>query len=185
MQSKNKQYQLLTVVVAPANFKDDLGDSCAKLITRAEYKHFNFNKYNGNVNETICSFRYQGNHGLMQQEYQGIERLMKYNFDAVNFLIPDPREILRNWRQWRDIFTALPNDIFQRSYVIPYIGYYKVEYISHALNVVTDIPSTNTSVSALPNTGIPVVDGDIWMFNQRCNYADIDLLPSGFVRPVL
>lgn len=180
MQTKNKQYTLLTIVVAPANFTANLGFACAQLNTNGEYWHFNFS-HDGNVNEYALSYLYPGNQGLKRQEYLMIEHLLHQRYDAVNFLIPDPREILQNWQYWRDIFLAVPANILQRSYIVPYAEYFKVEHILIALDELA-YGHASPSVSSLPFTEIPKTDGEVWMFNQRCNQASRDFRADGSIK---
>lgn len=180
MNTKNKQYTLLTVAVAPESFTAGLGVACARLNTDAEYPHFDFREH-GNVKESALLYSYQNNHGLKKQEYLTIEQLMYKNYDAVNFLIPDPREILQNWQYWRDIFLAVPANILQRSYIVPYAEYFKVEHILIALDELA-YGHASPSVSSLPFTEIPKTDGEVWMFNQRCNQASRDFRADGSIK---
>lgn len=183
MQTKNKKYTLLTIVIAPEKFTDDLGFACARLNTDAEYPHFDLRK-NGNVKESAVLYSYQNNHGLKQQEYQTIKHLVHTDYNAINFLVPDPREILRNWRQWRDIFSALPVNILHRSYIVPYEQYFKVKDILPALDELSDRSAISSSVQSLPYTGIPNIDGSIEWFNDWCKQASRDFRADGSVRPI-
>lgn len=184
MQIKNKKYTLLTIVIAPEKFTDDLGFACARLNTDAEYPHFDLRK-NGNVTERTFSYSYPGNHGLTQQTYRTIEYLVQQNNDAVNFLIPDPREILRNWRQWRDIFRALPATILRHSYIVPYDEHFKVADILVGLDELAYSSTLSSSVQSLPYTGIPNIDGSIGWFNDWCKQASRDFRADGSVKPII
>jgi len=183
MQTKNKKYTLLTIVVAPENFTNDFGFSCARLNTDAEFQHFTFGEH-GNVEEHMLPCYYPGDYGLTQQEYQTIKHLVHTDYNAINFLVPDPREILRNWRQWRDIFSALPVNILHRSYIVPYEQYFKVKDILPALDELSDRSAISSSVQSLPYTGIPNIDGSIEWFNDWCKQASRDFRADGSVRPI-
>jgi len=181
MQVKNKEYKLITIVIAPENYKDDVGYACSHINTDAEYPHFKF-YVSRNVSEDVYPYVYPGNYGLINQHYATLKGLMYSKYDAINFLIPDPREILRHWKQWYEIFRAIPNHIMRKAYVIPCHNYFKLKDILEALEQLALNDTHNSSVSALPIHGLSNNNSSVGLFNYYCQLADEEFNPDGSVK---
>lgn len=174
-----KLYTLLTVTTASLNYQELPGCyACARMLTRPGYPHFDLRKI-GNVQEASFNRLYKNNNYLQLNDLNIIKTFItSAKYDAINFIVPDPREITRNALGWLLILQAVPGHIRKNSYIIGYEKYFKVNDIVRSL---AQISGASLTLSKLPKTNCPQADDTIDDFNDSIYTANNDFYYDGSV----
>lgn len=115
---QQKTFKLLYVSVAPHHYSHH-SDDCvsANFVTSADYPHFQLSK-GGNVERLQWLCRYNFATGMDVNTFHLIEYGLSQPYHAVQFLIPDPRIVLREHARWIQIFSQIPIGIRKRASII-------------------------------------------------------------------
>lgn len=176
--TKSKNYISLKITASSVNYQELSGCySCSNILLRDAYPNFRICD-DGNVTDQPFSILYNNNDYLKPSDFITLNTYIKSQyFDAITFIIPDPREILHNYQYWYSILNSLPVYFKNKAYIIGYEGYFKVEHITESLNLVSSTPQK------LPYTGIDQVDNTISDFNDYIYTSKRDFNADGSVVP--
>lgn len=174
----SKKYNSLKITVASVNYQELKGcNSNSNILLRDAHPNFRISS-DGNVKDQPFSILYNNNDYLKPSDFITLKTYIKSQyFDAITFIIPDPKEILHNYQYWYSILNSLPVYFKNKAYIIGYEGHFKVEHITKSLSLVSSTPQK------LPYTGIGHVDNTISDFNDYIFISKRDFKADGSVIP--
>lgn len=180
--AKNKNYTSLSVIVSSVNYQE-LSDCKANsnILLRDAFPHFKISNNGGNVSKVSLHREYKENTFLSDHDFPILERFINgLDYDAITFIVPDPREILKNPHNWYRLLQTVKPTFRKNAHIIGYEKHFKVNDIIRSL---AHVSRSSQPLNKLPKTNCLKADDTIDDFNDSVYTANQDFNSDGSVIP--
>ena len=179
---KNKTYTSLSVIVCSNNYQELVYCKAnSNILLRNAFSHFKICNNGRNVTEVAFPRLYEGNTFLNPADFVQLKHFIDgMTYDAITFIVPDPREIIKNPHDWYQLLQTVDPFHRQNAYIIGYEKYFKLNDIIRSLGQVS---GPSLTLSKLPKTNCPEANNTIDDFNDSVYTANNDFYYDGSVIP--
>lgn len=179
---KNKYYTSLSIVVCSENYQELLGCKAnSNILLRNAFPHLRISNGEGNVKKTEFQMLYKQNDFLSSNDLVKLKKFIDGStYDAITFIVPDPREIIENPHDWYKLLKTVNPFLRQNAYITGYEKHFKVNDIVRSL---AQVSGSSLTLNKLPKTNCPQADDTIDDFNDSIYTANNDFYYDGSVIP--